>query len=514
MKRRISYEHYVIPIGIVLLGCVFLTLGSLLTNLNGTFSYEVDSDVVIGIGTVLYRAGNFMIVNFPLWFGLKIAMRDEEKYIAAAAVLLGYGTYLVVTMLVSQGSLGTEAYSSILGISYTKTEAYTGSTTTCYPLQTGIIGGIIAGVIVRTVVHHVHAKALIHSYSALGENGRMILASLFWCALAGLLVALAWPAVYQLIGYISDAVSASTGGFQMFVYGIMDQILSLFNLNALTRIPFWYGTEGGTWTSVAGTAYNGDVNIWMAVISTGKLSADAGKYITPYYILHIFALPAGLAAVFSMSTDGRERKRSGMILFIAALASIFGGTDLPLLIGMLILCPMLLGIHIILTGCLFGICRVMNLNLGYRTVNQVTMTAQPGSLSELVSYARYDFLQDTVTKVVIIGIIFAIIYFIIVRMYFKHFAIGLFDPDRCNEVTEKLLKALGGLDNVKEVSASFEHLTVSLYDEQIVDQKQLAELHIDEMIETKDAYILPTGAPSWMIRQNIRNRIRANSRDV
>jgi phosphotransferase system IIB component len=107
-----------------------------------------------------------------------------------------------------------------------------------------------------------------------------------------------------------------------------------------------------------------------------------------------------------------------------------------------------------------------------------------------------------------------VIYFLLTRLYFRHLAIGLFDPERCGRVTESLLQACGGLPNVRSVSASYHRLTLSLYDPSLLDRKTLADLSIETLVETKDAFVLPIGAEAWMIRQDIYQRMRRYIRDV
>lgn len=514
IKREYLYDTYEVPIGIVLLGCVFLTLGGLLANGNGTYAYEVESSLVYNAGILLSRAGSFVVVNFPLWFALRAVMKEEEKYSGAAALLLSYGMFLIVTMLVSKGSLASTVYSSILGISYSEVQAYTGTTVTYYPLQTGIIGAMCSALITRSILHRVHSRSLVKPYSAMGINARIILASMFWCTAAGVLTALLWPYLYHGLDHVSALIAANMNGSHLALYGMLDQVLSLFNLNTLIRQPFWYGSYGGTWTSVAGTVFNGDASIWAAQLAAGKLSDTAGQLFTPYYILHIFALPAGLAAAFSISTGSKERHQTGFVLLMCGLVSILGGTSLPLMIAMFLLCPMLYGLHVLLTGSMFAVCHALNVNIGYVTTNALTMAAQPGSLMELIGYSRYDALLPSIYKVIAIGAAYAVIYFVLTRLYFRHFAIGLFDPERCDKVTEDLLKAAGGLENIKNVSASYHRLTLFLYDPSLLNRTALHDLHIDSVIETKDAFVLPIGASAWMIRADMRKRMRNYIRDA
>jgi len=513
-RKEHLYDTYEVPIGIVLAGCVFLTIGSYLANGNGTYAYEAGNRLMYSAGMLLSRAGSFIVVNFPLWFGLKAVMKEDSRYSGAAAMIMAYGMFLVVTMLVSGGSLASTAYSSIMGISYSEAQAYTGTSVTYYPLQTGLIGAMCAALLTRWVMHRVYARSLVRPYSALGINARIILLSLFWSALAGAVIALLWPYFYHGLDAVFKAIAADMDGAHLAGYGMLDQILSLLNLNTLIRQPFWYGTYGGTWTSVAGTVFNGDAGLWQAQLASGKLSETVGQLFTPYYIMHIFALPASLAAAFTISSGSKERHQTGLLLLVSALVSVFGGTSLPLMIAAAALCPLLYLMHILLAGSMFALCHALHVNLGYITTNSLTMAAQPGTLGELISYGRYDTLLPVITKVVIIGLVYAVIYFLLTRLYFRHLAIGLFDPERCGRMTESLLQACGGLPNVRSVSASYHRLTLSLYDPSLLDRKALADLSIETLVETKDAFVLPIGAEAWMIRQDIYQRMRRYIRDV
>ena len=158
----------------------------------------------------------------------------------------------------------------------------------------------------------------------------------------------------------------TTNPINLVIYGIFDRLLSVCNLGTIIKTPFWYGTSGGSWVSIAGANVTGDVNIWTSQIEIGQVANMSGRFITPYYVLNIFAIPAMLWAFFSMQTDRLERSKLFLFYLFTTIISLFCGTILPVELVLLTLCPLLFFFHIACTGLMYGIFQAMHVSLGFR----------------------------------------------------------------------------------------------------------------------------------------------------
>ena len=155
-KWRGLFEIVKFPIEVLFLAFLLCGIGNLLTNSIFGIVYLIDNDYVKMFAEVLMRIGQFIIVNFPLLFLLRIVTRKNGSSMTIMSAFVGYVAFLCTTMIVTRTDLTTTAYSSILGLNLSKSSiaSYTGIT--LYPLQTGLIG--IAVVAIGTLVAFTNSK--------------------------------------------------------------------------------------------------------------------------------------------------------------------------------------------------------------------------------------------------------------------------------------------------------------------------------------------------------------------
>ena len=512
MKWHSLFELLIFPIGILMCATVLVGVSNLITSSTFAVFYSVQNDLVIVIAEALSKVGTFLIVNFPLIFLLRIVAKKKGSATTILSALIGYITYAVFTMYFSKSNLGTSAYSSILGLSTTSSYLTSG---THYPLQTGIVATIIIAVITLNSFSTSRRRGEYGFLSFISKDTWCVVRTIVLSAVCGVLVSYAWPYVIEGINNVINFISLDTSNpINLMIYGFADRILSILNLGTLLRSPFWYGTSGGSWVSMAGSNITGDVNIWTSQLASGQLANMSGHFITPYYVLNIFAIPAMMWAFFTVQTDRVERSRLLLMFIFSTLVSMFCGSLLPMEIILLTLCPLLFLFHILCTGLLFGIFQAMHISLGFNYTGSSTIAVNPGTLLEFLSYAKKASLQETVIKVVIVGVIFALIYFVFTKIYFNHLALDLFRTGEKDRIIKETIEAFGGISNVKYVNSSINRLVVSLHDPTLLDASKLDDLGSVRAYETKAGYTICFGSASTMIRKGISKEMRAYVRQV
>jgi PTS system maltose and glucose-specific IIC component len=509
------FEVFRFPLAVLVLGFVLLGLGNLAVNEAFASLYSVSSDFVLILGHIFSRLGTFLVVNFPLFFLMRLVAKKSGSATTMISALAGYVAYLVVTMYFAPSGLSSTAFSSILGLSMTQTNSLTLTTSVHYPLQTGLIATAVTGLVTLWCFSRSRPRSEYSFMPFISRDVWCVITTIFWCMVGALLVTEGWSYVLKGLEVCLDFIASdTTNPVNLALYGVMDRFLSTLNLAVLIRTPFWYGSSGGNWVSMAGSNIAGDVSIWTAQFAAGSISGMAGRFITPYYVLNLFAIPGLLIAAASLQTDrlGRRRMRSGVILLV--LVSLFSGTLLPVEIGMLFLCPLLYLFHLGLTGILFGVLQAMHVYLGFQCTTNLTMTALPGTLMEFLVYARDPSLVGMVGKVLIVGVVYFFLYFFVTRLYFEHAAIDIFHTGGVERTVKAVLAGVGGVENIKLVHSSVSRLMIWLYEPGKLDVDTLRAAGGMRVVETKSGFAISFGAASTMIRRGIEKEIQQSVRRV
>ena len=315
--------------------------------------------------------------------------------------------------------------------------------------------------------------------------------------------------IQRIVNFIA---TDTTNPVNMALYGIMDRIMNMLNLSALIRQPFWYTIQGGSWMSLTGASVTGDVNIWTSQIASSSVTSISGRFITPYYVLNIFAVPGMLLALYSLCTEPVTKHRYTGALIAGTLVSLLCGTLLPLEMMLLLLCPVLLLMHLGLTGLLFAVLQSLHIYLGYNCSSTLILSALPGTLPEFLSYIGSPSLRPTLLMILIAGIITAAIYFLVTRLYFTKLSVDLFRTGDLERCVAAVIKGVGGLDNIRVTQASFDSLTISLYDPTKLRPSRFRSLGVFRIYDTRSGFRINLGAGSIMVKNEIEKQIRSTVR--
>ena len=344
---------------------------------------------------------------------------------------------------------------------------------------------------------------------------RCVVSTALLSAAAGLVIVYVWPYVVKGIQTAISFVSAdTTNPVNLMAFGMMDRLSALLNLGAMVRTPFWYGSNGETWINMVGGSVAGDVNIWTNQLAMGNISGMTGRFITPYYVLNIFAVPGLLWGMYSVKTDFFDKRRTRMFFILTCILSVFSGTLLPVEMTLFLLCPLLYLFHLLYTGTLFAVFQAMGVYLGYNFSGTTVLSALPGSLLEFLSYLRFTGMHQTLLVIAVTGLVTFIIYFLFTRLYFYYLALDLFQTGRKETIVQSVVKACGGIENVKMTHSSASRLVISLYDPSLFDVNSLKQLGSLRVYDTKAGYAITFGASSTMIRLGINKFMRDSIRNT
>src|SRR5699024_7210297 len=197
-------------------------------------------------------------------------------------------------------------------------------------------------------------------------------------------------------------------------------------------------------------------------------------------------LPAAALAMYHMARPEKKKVVAGL-LGSAALTSFLTGITEPLEFSFMFISPLLFALHAILDGTDFVLMAFFDVNVGYTfsgwAIDFVLFGILPGKEPWWIT--------------IILGLIFAVIYYFIFRFFIKKF--NLMTPGREEDKEEQeeakgetgdlaynVLEAMGGQANIAHLDACITRLRVSVNSIKRVDKEELQNLGAAGVIEVGD----------------------------
>lgn len=494
------------PLKVLFVAIVVYGLGNLFVAQSYDALYKVNNELLVLGAEAIMRVASFIIVNFPLLFLLRLVSKRTNGIINVLNGLAGYAAFLIFTIYFSTKTLPSYAYSATLGISVSSSSAFAG---TRYPIQTGIIGIILVTACTRLSSSQTRNRLSNGFLSFIDKDVLALLLNVIYCSICGVGIAIGWPYLMEFYTSIMSFISKDiTNPANLFFYGVIERMMCVLNLGSLVRTPFWYQASGGSVMNLVGESVIGDVNMWTATIRNGVLSLQSGKFITPFYVLNIFAVPGLLLAIYTTFTDKIKRGQLRMFFVIAIVVSMLTGCLVPVEIVLLLLCPLLFVFHITYTGFLFGLFQAMSVYLGYASTGTSVITATPGTLLEYISYFNLSNLRGSCFVVLIVGIISFITYFVVTKLYFEYLALDMFGTGKDKWMAKELVEAVGGTSNIKMIHSSCTNITMQLFDPTLLNTNRVIRMDCVKILETRAGFIFDFGAGSRIISKAVKKELR------
>ena len=423
---------------------------------------------------LMEQVGQIIFSNLPLLFAVGAAIGlvggDGVAALSAVVAILIMNTTMGIMSDAAAGiAAGDSAYGMVMGIP---------------TLQTGVFGGLIAGII-AAVCYKKFYKTELPAFLGFFAGKRLVpITTAVLAFLVGLAMPIVWVPFQIGLAKLSFLANETNTNISTFVFGVIERALIPFGLHHIFYSPFWY--QFGEYTNSAGQIINGDQAIWFAMLKDGVTNftsatyQGAGKFLTGKYPFMMFGLPAAALAMYHEAKT-ENKKVVGGILFSAALTSFLTGITEPLEFSFLFVAPVLYGIHCIFAGLSFMLMNMFAVRIG--------MTFSGG----LIDYIVFGVLPGTSGfenhwyMVIIIGLVFSVIYYFGFRFAIRKF--NLMTPGR-EETKEKkpeikidgdelavfVLNALGGRENLVSLDACITRLRVEVKDTGKVDDNELKKL--------------------------------------
>jgi PTS system D-glucosamine-specific IIC component len=419
---------------------------------------------------LMEQVGGVIFANLPLLFavGTAIGLAGGEGVAGLASIVallvmnITMGNVTGAAEMVAQGN---NAYATVLGIP---------------TLQTGVFGGIIAGIIGAALYNKFHSIELPPFLGFFSGKRFVPIITAVVAFLVGLAMPIVWKPVQAGLFQLSYLANGTNTNVSTFIFGLIERSLIPFGLHHIFYSPFWF--EFGEYINKAGEVVRGDNRIWFEMLKDGVPAftsatyQGAGKFMTGKFPFMMFGLPAAALAMYHEAKPGKK-KLAGGILFSAALTSFLTGITEPIEFAFLFVAPVLYGIHCIFAASSFMLMNMLNVRIG--------MTFSGG----IIDYVVFGVMPNRTNwwLVIVVGAVFAVVYYFGFR-----FAIRKWDlktPGREEDLEEEVtthlgnhelavltMDALGGKTNLVSVDACITRLRVEVKDTGIVNDAELKKL--------------------------------------
>ncbi len=352
------------------------------------------SKVMAGAGGALLDGS----LGLPLLFcvGVAIGMAKKADGSTALAAVAGFLVYYqVLRQFPEDCPDGTKAVTNIgcQGTADGTVEAFTYQ-------NPGVFGGIVIGLMAAFFWARYHRTKLVDWLGFF--NGRrlvpiiMAFVSIFFAALC----LWVWPPIGEWLENFSDWLS-DAGAWGAGIFGIANRALLVIGLHQFLNVPIWF--QFGTYTKPDGEEVHGDINMFLAG------DPDAGQFLSGFFPIMMFALPAAALAITHCAKPHRRKEVGGLMLSVALTSFVTGITE-PIEYSFLFIAPLLYVVHAVLTGVSMAVTWALGVHDGF--------SFSAGLIDYIINWN----LATRPWAIIPIGLVFAVVYYVIFR-----FAITKFD---------------------------------------------------------------------------------------
>lgn len=438
-------QSLMVPVSVLPGAGLIVALGRML-QIASEQGKDITNPFVHAIGQILYSSGLAIFENLAVVFSIGVAIGFSGG--AGVAGLSAAAAYFTLASLL-------KAMTSIRGLTL--------------PIDTGVFGGIIAGLLAAAVYRRYHQTKL-HPVLGFFSGKRLVpIVSIFSMVFVGLLLSFIWPPIQQLIRDFGQSVTSSEFGPAFYAAG--KRLLIPVGLHHVYYPSFLY--EFGEYTTAAGEILRGDSTRYFA----GDKSA--GLFMAAEFPLMLFGLPAAALAMVLRAKPERRKAVAG-VMMSAALTSIVTGITEPIEFAFIFVAPVLFGLHVVLAFVSGLLTHAIDLHLGY------TFSAS------LIDFAIGFYNQTNALQLwIFVGPLMAALYFC--GFYFLIPILGYKTPGRededltdsdtsasaptsASERSARVLAALGGAANIKGIDACITRLRLQLNDPAKLNEPQLKAL--------------------------------------
>ncbi|WP_059172084.1 N-acetylglucosamine-specific PTS transporter subunit IIBC [Bacillus sp. FJAT-27445] len=386
-------------------------------------------------------AGNAIFANLALLFAIGVAVGIAKDGNGAAGLAGAIG-YFILTE-------GTKAINEEINMA--------------------VLGGILAGVIAGLLYNKYHDIKLPDWLGFFGGRRFVPIITALTMLILAAVFGYVWPPVQHVINSIGNWI-VGAGALGVGVFGFLNRLLIPLGLHHVLNTLVWF--EFGEFTNAAGEVVKGDLTRFFAK------DPDAGIFMTGFFPVMMFGLPAAAAAMVAAAKKERRKAVAGVMIGLAFTSFLTGITE-PIEFLFMFLSPVLYVVHALLTGIALAVTYFMGIRHGFGF--------SAGAIDYFLNYgiATKPFL------LALVGLVYAAIYFVVFYFLIKKLDLktpgreddveGEFDEDSAikgdyHSAAVQYVDALGGKDNLLSIDNCVTRLRLRVKDADNVNENRLKQL--------------------------------------
>ena len=404
------------------------------------------------IAAFLIKAGSALVDNMAILFavGVGVGMSDDND---GTAGLAGLVSWLMITTLLATGSVAM-----FKGVDATKVPDAFGK------IETQFIG-ILAGLIGSGCYNKFKNVQLPSALGFFSGKRCVAIVTALASIVATIILFFVWPVVYGALVAFGESI-ISTGSIGAGIYGFFNRLLIPFGLHHALNSVFWFDVAG----------INDIGKFWGTM--TGGVLGQTGMYMTGFFPVMMFGLPAAALAMYHTAKDNKKKVVAGLLL-AAAVSSFFTGVTEPLEFAFMFLAPGLYVVHAVLTGISLAVCAALPVRAGFNF--------SAGLVDWVLSF-KAPFAENPLWLLAI-GLVVGVIYYVVFRVIitkFKLKTLGREDDkdtsadsnaklanNNFTEVASVILEGLGGKENLVSIDNCVTRLRLEIKDYTKVNEKMI-----------------------------------------
>lgn len=409
--------------------------------------------------------GSFAFSNLPIMFAMAIplGLARQDKGVAA---FLGYVGFVM-------SSMTANFFLKVTGTLATPENMKAAGQAMVFGIQSidiGVLGGVIIGVIVYKI-HDKFCEIKLPDALAFFGGARFVpIATAVIVGVVGLAIPLIWPFFNGIIIKIGDLISKA-GIFGPFLFGAGEGVLRPFGLHHILVAMIRFTSAGGE-AIINGEPVYGALNIFYREFANGILDPNVTRFLSqgkmPSYM---FGLPAVALAIYHTARPENKKRIKGLLVS-GIVACVIGGITEPLEFIFLFISPLLYLFHCIMVG------------LGFMTMG-ILKVAIGNTDGNLIDFIVFGVLQGFRTKwylVIPVGVIWFIIYYFVFKYVILKFDLKTPGREKVTDNSEiklggfdaeRLLKALGGKENIVSLDNCITRLRLVVNDMGLINEEEI-----------------------------------------
>ncbi|MDR0921790.1 MAG: maltose/glucose-specific PTS transporter subunit IIBC [Lactobacillales bacterium] len=498
-KSKVSFWEFFQGLGkTFMLPVALLAFMGIILGIGSSFSSSSMIDVLPFLGNPILQMvfrfmssiGGFAFSYLPVMFAMAIPLGlvRKEKGVAAFSGFVGY-TVMNLAINFYLTETGKLADSDHLR------EAGQGMVFGIQTIEMGVLGGIIAGIIVYNLHNRFYKIQLPDSFAFFsGARFVPIITSLV-LATVGLVIPVIWPFFAKIITGIGFAIHKA-GIFGPFLFGSGERLLLPFGLHHILVSMIRFTEAGGT-AIIDGKEVFGALNIFYGELQNNlPISPSATAFLSQGKMpTFMFGLPAAALAMYRTANPSNRHKIKGLLISGVVATFVTGITE-PIEFLFLFISPLLWGFHVIMTGAGFMLMSLLGVTIG---------NTDGGVLDFII----FGVMQGSYTKwwlVLIVGAFWFAIYYFVFKTVILKFDLKTPGRDKVVDDTEYtdeevnyshkggfdasgILAALGGSQNIESLDNCITRLRLVVNDGNKIEDDKLKELGALGVVHLNDTNV-------------------------